>query len=416
MKRQVVKFAELFRVKHGYAFKGDFFDTTGDYVLLTPGNFHETGGFRDQGDKQKWYSGDVPNGFILEEGDVLIAMTEQMQGLLGSSIWITASGKFLHNQRLGKIIDVNESRLDRRYLYHLFNTEHVRNQISASASGTKVRHTAPERIGRVEVSLPPLKSQVKIADILSAYDDLIENNQRRMALLENSARQLYQEWFVRLRFPGYEHTKITDGVPSGWRIMELKAACLPISGIQTGPFGSQLHQSDYSEAGIPVVMPKDIVGSLVSTDSIARVPDEIRQRLARHILQVGDIVLARRGDIGRKAFINEREAGWLCGTGCMRIRPDPEVVVARMLYDTLGRADIMGIIVSRAQGAIMPNLNLGILSDIPLVLPPTQLQREYLEFVEAIHRQVEVLSNQNEKLRVARDLLLPRLMSGEVAV
>jgi type I restriction enzyme S subunit len=136
--------------------------------------------------KQKHYTGEVPDGFVLEEGDVLVAMTEQAEGLLGSSAWIPSSGKYLHNQRLGRVVELNEECLDKRYLYHLFNTRSVRHQISASASGTKVRHTAPERIGRVEVDLPPLASQRQIGEMLSAYDALIENNRRRMALLEEA--------------------------------------------------------------------------------------------------------------------------------------------------------------------------------------------------------------------------------------
>jgi len=164
MKWPRVRFAELFRVKHGYAFKSQFFDSSGPYVLLTPGNFHEEGGFRDQGEKQKYYTGDVPEGFILSEGDLLIAMTEQAEGLLGSSAWIPESNRYLHNQRLGLVVDLDESRLDKRCLYYLFNTADVRHQIAASASGTKVRHTAPERISRVGVNLPPVSSQRKIAE------------------------------------------------------------------------------------------------------------------------------------------------------------------------------------------------------------------------------------------------------------
>jgi type I restriction enzyme S subunit len=155
-------------------------------------------------------------------------MTEQMEGLLGSSAWIPASDKYLHNQRLGRIVDLDESRVDRRYLYHLLNTATVRHQISASASGTKVRHTAPERIGRVDVELPPLASQQKIADTLTAYDDLMENNRRRIDLLEAAARLLYQEWFVRLRFPGHERSRIVAGVPEGWERKTLGDLCTDV--------------------------------------------------------------------------------------------------------------------------------------------------------------------------------------------
>jgi type I restriction enzyme, S subunit len=133
-------------------------------------------------------------------------------------------------------------------------------------------------------------------------------------------------------------------------------------------------------------------------------------------MRAGDIVLARRGDIGRKAFIAQREDGWMCGTGCMRLRPNPEQVVPRLLFEIIGRPEVMGLIAGRAQGAIMPNLNLTILAHVPIVLPPILLQREFMDFAGPMHGMIEVLAQQNERLRAARDLLLPRLMSGEIAV
>ena len=91
-------------IKHGFTFKSKYFTDQGDYVMLTPGNFYETGGYRDRGEKQKYYCGEIPNGFILEKGDMLVAMTEQAAGLLGSPILIPEPNKFLHNQRLGLVI------------------------------------------------------------------------------------------------------------------------------------------------------------------------------------------------------------------------------------------------------------------------------------------------------------------------
>ncbi len=98
------RMGQYFRVKHGYAFKGEHFESAGTYVLLTPGNFHETGGYRDQGRKTKYYTGSVPDDYVVDEGDLLVAMTEQTSGLLGSSAWIPESGRLLHNQRLARII------------------------------------------------------------------------------------------------------------------------------------------------------------------------------------------------------------------------------------------------------------------------------------------------------------------------
>jgi len=132
-----------------------------------------------------------------------------------------------------------------------------------------------------------VRYQSRIGKVLSAYDDLIENNRRRMALLEEAGRQLYREWFVRLRFPGHEHTRTINGVPEGWERRPLVSLCVADGGIQTGPFGSQLHQSDYSEEGVPVIMPKDLVGYRIAVESIARIPEDLANKLDRHRMTEG---------------------------------------------------------------------------------------------------------------------------------
>src|SRR5437016_1023077 len=157
----------LIHIKHGYAFKGEYFSSSGPFVVLTPGNFYDEGGFKDKGDKEKHYVGEVPKDFILKKGDLLVAMTEQAEGLLGSSAIVPSSDYYLHNQRLGLVTEIDKTQIDRKFL-----------------SGTKVRHTSPSRIYEVTVSIPPLATQRRIAEILSAYDDLIENNARRIKILE----------------------------------------------------------------------------------------------------------------------------------------------------------------------------------------------------------------------------------------
>jgi type I restriction enzyme S subunit len=283
-------------------------------------------------------------------------------------------------------------------------------------TGATIKHLPREKLALVEVDIPPRPVQDRIATVLSTYDDLIENNRRRMALLEEAARQLYREWFVRLRFPGHEHTRIIGGVPKAWERKTLEEICVAGSGIQTGPFGSQLHQSDYSDSGVPVVMPKDLIDFRVDIDSIARIPEEIAERLERHRLRPGDTVYGRRGDIGRRAFIGERQAGFLCGTGSLRIRPDSLLVNPRYLFDTLGTLETAGTIANRAKGAKMLNLNQKVLKSVPVLLAPRRLQDMYVEQVHDIAAQCELLLEMNRDLRKARDLLLPRLMSGEIAV
>jgi type I restriction enzyme S subunit len=267
----------------------------------------------------------------------------------------------------------------------------------------------------MKVSVPEVHVQHRIAAILAAYDGLIENNAKRIKILEEMARSLYHEWFVNFRFPDHEHTRMSNGIPQGWNRPSLQSVCSE-DGIQTGPFGSQLHQSDYTESGVPVVMPKDLIGFRIACDTIARIDEAMADKLARHRIALGDTVYGRRGDIGRRAFVSRRELGWLCGTGCLRIRPNPDAINPRFLFDTLGAPDTAGTIANRAHGATMPNLNATILKSLPILVPPRCLQDSYAEAVNPMFEMIATLVGKNETLRATRDLLLPRLISGEIDV
>ncbi|AMV35106.1 EcoKI restriction-modification system protein HsdS [Pirellula sp. SH-Sr6A] len=161
--------SELCDIKHGYAFEGEFFSNEGEYVLLTPGNFFEKGGYRDRGEKQKYYTGEIPRDYVLNEGDLLVAMTEQAAGLLGSPIIVPESSKFLHNQRLGLVTKKPGVPWINEFFFHVFNTLQVRKEIHASASGVKVRHTSPKKIGAVMVAFPnSISEQRKIVSTLAS--------------------------------------------------------------------------------------------------------------------------------------------------------------------------------------------------------------------------------------------------------
>jgi type I restriction enzyme S subunit len=180
--------AELCDIKHGYAFNGQFFSREGDYVLLTPGNFYEQGGYRDRGEKQKYFIGEIPPEYVLREGDLLVAMTEQAAGLLGSPILVPESAKFLHNQRLGLVQGKPGIPWMNEFFFHVFNTRHVRNEIHSRASGVKVRHTSPSKIGDILVSFPAsIDEQMNIASTLSS---LAEGTQQCNSIYERKLTAL----------------------------------------------------------------------------------------------------------------------------------------------------------------------------------------------------------------------------------
>ena len=229
---------------------------------------------------------------------------------------------------------------------------------------------------------------------------------------------LYRKWFVQFRFPGSEKHPgaawSADEVPHGWKVTDLESICAEKNGVQTGPFGSQLHEADYSDEGVPVVMPKNLIGFRIRKDGIAHIPEGTAEKLSRHRMQPSDIVYGRRGDIGRRAFVMPHQAGWFCGTGCLRIRPNPQAVNAWFLFNYLGQDDVLGMIAGRAQGVTMPNLNTGMLATLPVRLPPRDLQDSFARLIFPMAEAREALTATNENLRSTRDLLLPRLLSGQI--
>jgi type I restriction enzyme S subunit len=193
---EVKSFADLCSVKHGYPFESEFFSNEGEYALLTPGSFYEEGGYRDRGDKQKYYSGEIPSDYVLAEGAMLVAMTEQAAGLLGSPLIVPASNKFLHNQRLGLIARKPGVAWSSEFFFHVFNTQRVRKAIHDTASGAKVRHTSPTKIGDVLVSVPStLPEQQRIASCLTSLDDLIAAQTQKHEALKTHKQGLMQQLF-----------------------------------------------------------------------------------------------------------------------------------------------------------------------------------------------------------------------------
>ncbi|MBD2495461.1 restriction endonuclease subunit S [Nostoc sp. FACHB-280] len=165
--------------------------------------------------------------------------------------------------------------------------------------------------------------------------------------------------------------------------------------IQTGPFGSQLHQSDYQSYGIPVIMPQNIVNDKITEDSIAYVDDVMVHKLSRHVLQVGDIVYPRRGELNKRAIITERESGWLCGTGCVKISLPNSHLVPSFLFYYLKQSQVVKWIENKAVGSTMLNLNTGILRSLEVQYPNYQTQQRIAEILSNYDR---LIDNNNRRI------------------
>ena len=191
---EVKELGEFFEIKHGFAFDGKFFEPSGEYILMTPGHFNEEGGFRDQGEKTKYYTGEIPEDYLLAKDDLVVAMTEQKSGLLGSAAFVPEDGRYLHNQRLGLIVDLDTKRLSKRFLFNVFNTPHLRVEVAKTSTGSKVKHTSPTKLRAVKVGIPPtLKEQEEIAAALATTEWKVAVAKGKKTQLQDLFRTLLHE-------------------------------------------------------------------------------------------------------------------------------------------------------------------------------------------------------------------------------
>jgi len=408
MKWSQISLGEILHVKHGWAFKSESFSDTGEHIVLTPGNFYEEGGFKPRGDKDRFYSGDYPFEYLLSKDNLIVAMTEQGEGLLGSTALISEDNRYLHNQRLGLVTIKDNVDADLFFVYKLFNTQMVRQQISGSASGAKVKHTAPERIYKCKVHLPPIQIQQKIATILSAYDDLIENNLKRIKLLEEMAQITYEEWFVRLKFPGHETTPMDSetGLPVEWEKRKLQKFCEKIT--------DGTHESPKEvENGFKLVTGKHILNGFIDFETAYSISEEDHLNIKKRSgLNKGDILFSNIGTLGNIAVVTQ-DFEFSC----------KNVVIfkykngySNFLYTYLANENTKNKLSGQSAGVAQKFYSLKFIRNFDDFFPPNELIEEFDGMVKSYYELKYNLHSQNQLLKEARDILLPRLMTGMIDV
>jgi type I restriction enzyme S subunit len=367
------------------------------------------------------------------EGDLVITREAPM----GEVCMIPPDLRCCLGQRM-VLLRPNRKRAEPRYLLYALQSKAVQHEIGVNeGTGSTVSNLRIPLLESLPIPTRPLAEQRAIAHILGTLDDKIELNRRMNEMLEAMARALFKSWFVDFdpvrakaegRDPGLPKpladlfpARLVDSklgeIPEGWRASVLGEEVARCGGkIQTGPFGSQLHASDYAADGVPVVMPKDLLQRRVSTLSIARVSLDDAQRLSRHRLQQGDIVYSRRGDVERHGLVHRRETGWLCGTGCLLVRLGPEWPSPLWASFALDRPETRAWVVRHAIGATMPNLNTGTLARVPIVVPPDKILCAFNQVAQPFSDRVISADAQTETLVSLRDTLLPKLISGDLRV
>jgi type I restriction enzyme S subunit len=295
--------------------------------------------------------------------------------------------------------------VDHKYLMYYLRGSVGQGQIANRTGGTSQPKLALYRIADIDFPCPPLAVQKKAAKTLSAYDDLIENNRRRIQLLEQAARLLYKEWFVHLRFPGHEHTPIIDGVPEGWE----KKTAFEVMDVLSGGTPKTTNPS-YWDGHIPFFTPKDATDFAYAHDTEKSITEAGLKNCNSNLYPKDTVFITARGTVGK---INLAQCPMAMNQSCYALVAHPPLN-QHFLYFAL--VDGVEQFRSRAVGAVFDAIVRDTFKLIPFVVPDEKLITAFMEHVSPMLAQIDNLSGQVRSLRKARDLLLPKLMNGEVAV
>lgn len=350
--------------------------------------------------------------FVLRDGDILIAMTGATAGKVGK---LRTDRPMLLNQRVARIEPVEA---DRDFVWFVVSSNEYESRFFRLADGAAQPNMSGSQIERVELFLPSLPIQRKIASILSGYDDLIENNTRRNKILEEMARALYREWFVHFRFPGHEEMKMVESelgpIPKGWEVkalgnvlFELESGSRPKGGIRP------------SERGVPSIGAENILGLGEYDYSREKyVSRRFYDTMRRGHVKSGDVLLYKDGaQIGRKSMFRDGfpHAGCCVNEHVFILRTNGRCSQS-YLYFWLDQPNITGKIRNLNANAAQPGINQASVRGLPILLPDEVTLGAFEDLVESLLGQLFSLAKKNNLLRRTRDLLLPKLLSSELDV
>jgi type I restriction enzyme S subunit len=296
-----------------------------------------------------------------------------------------------------------------RFVSYSFLTQaHQKWMLAQSGNKATMASLNHDVIKRISFGMPKPAVQRKIADVLSAYDDLIENNGRRMALLEEAARELYREWFVRLRFPGHEHTPITDGVPEGWERRRIR----DIADCVGGGTPSTRVSAFWEDGDVTWVTPTDVTRNkhFILLDSETKITEAGLRNSSAKLVPPHAVLMTSRASVGFFA-ITGREV--CTNQGFISVVPREPSLAPYLLFHLSDRVEEIR---AMGSGSTYPEVSRGKFREFEVRIPRDLLISAFDEQATQILNQIRILKQQIARLRAARDVLLPRLMSGQIAV
>lgn len=338
----------------------------------------------------------------LKRGDIVYTT----RGTVGNAGYYNSNVPY-ENVRINSgmvILRANGEIVDARFLYQILKSEYYRPYFKQYCTGSAQPQLPIKNFSQIYLNVPDIKTQHRIADILSAYDNLIENNQKQIKLLEEAAQRLYKEWFVNLRFPGHENTKIVDGVPEGWQWCKVRDV------------------ADINSSALPKNYKEDFI-DYVDLGSVRCGHIETRTRYnlneapgrAKRCAKDGDIIWGMvRPNLKAYALVTNPKETDVFSTGFAVL--SAKKVPYSYLYCAVTQEEFVGYLVNATNGAAYPAVKPVHFEVADILKPDDKVLEQFHSVADSIYRKKEALENQNHNLRESRDLILPKLMSGEVEV
>lgn len=419
MELKKYKLGEILDVTRGASLSGEFYATEGEYIRLTCGNFdYQNNCFKENKSKDNlYYTGDFRSEFLMGKGDIITPLTEQAIGLLGSTAIIPESGKYIQSQDVAKII-CKEDLLDKDFAFYLIPSTLVKQQLSAAAQQTKIRHTSPDKIKDCTVWIPELAEQKRISKLLRNLDCKIELNRAINQNLEAMAKQLYDYWFVQFDFPNEEgkpykssggemvwNDKLKREIPKNWCVLQLDKLCSFRNGIN--------YAKDEIGEPFPIVNVRNISSSTILLDGenfdVITIPVK---KAENYILTDKDIIIARSGCPGSTRLLQDSQKTLFCG-----------FIICCTPYDGYKRyfltyvlKGLEGSSATMSGGSILQNVSQDTLKSLWVTVPRIDLLIRFNEIIDNLLKQMCVSLRISKELIKQRDELLPILMNGQVLV
>ncbi|MEX2381059.1 MAG: restriction endonuclease subunit S [Opitutales bacterium] len=388
-------------IAHGFAFASEHFASHGPYRLATPGHFYEAGGFRDIGEKQKYYVGPVPCDYVLQPGDVIVAMTEQADGLLGSAAVIPDEQGYLHNQRLGRVL-VLSPKIQLDYLVYVFNSPNYRAKVRETAAGTKVKHTSPEKLLEISVRLPPCPEQRAIAEALSDVDALLGGLDRLIAKKRGLKQAAMQQLLTgQTRLPGFS---------GEWKVKRLgDVGEISSSGVdkKNRPGEEPVRLVNYMDVYRRAFIYSNDLNHWVTAPS---------HQLGRCAVQKGDVFFTpsseTRDDIANSAVAMEdiEEAAYSYHVVRLRLREPWDLRFRTYAFKTR-------VFLSQAEtlcdgGGTRYVLSQGRFRNLTVKIPPFPEQTAIAEVLSEMDAELGALEQRREKTRALKQGMMQELLTG----